>query len=106
MRALYNKNFEELGYVFGLKGYKVNPYSYFSIFDTDKYGYKTVVLKAKLDVFYKGLIGSFIQTTAKEFKVDKYGNYASILDDFFGGILGSQRVGDTLSSDYGLLENY
>ena len=105
MRALYNKQLEEQGYVFGVKGFKVNPYEYFTIIDTGKYGYKIVALKEKLDVFYKDLTESVIQVTVKEFKVDKYGNYAPIPDVLFGGEMGSQRVGDALPLDYGLIDN-
>jgi len=104
MRALYNEQLEEQGYVFGKKGYKVDPYNFFSIYDTNKYGYKTITLKEKLDIYYKGVIGSDIETSVTEFKIDKYGNYSPILDVFFGGAMGSQRLGDALPLNYGLIE--
>ncbi|MFP4844342.1 carboxypeptidase-like regulatory domain-containing protein [Winogradskyella sp. PE311] len=104
IRALYNKNLEEEGYIFGKKGLKVNPYEFFNIYDTDKFGYKTVTLKEKLDIFYKDVIESLIQTTGIEFKIDKYGNFSPVTDVLFGGNMGSQRIGDTLPSDYGLNE--
>jgi hypothetical protein len=102
IRALYNKQLEEEGYIFGIKGFVVNPYEYFTISNVDRYGSKTVVLKEKLDIFYNTNINSIIQTALPEFKIDKYGNYAPITDVFFGGNLGSQRLGDSLPLDYGL----
>ena len=102
MRALYNKELEEKGYIFGKKGLKVNPYDFFSIYDTDKYGYKTVSLKEKLDIFYKDVTESVIETSVTDFKVDKYGNYSPITDVLFGGNMGSQRIGDSLPLDYEL----
>jgi hypothetical protein len=105
IRALYNKLLEEEGYVFGNEGFKVNPYDFFSIYDADRYGYKTVILKEKLGVFYAGDKDSVIQTTVSQFYVDEYGNYTPIGGVLFGGDMGGQRVGDMLPSDYGLTMN-
>jgi len=105
MRALYTKNLEKEGYIFGSRGFKVNPYDFFTIYNTDNLGYKTVALKQKLDVFYKDVIASIIQTTTPEFRVDRYGNYDPITDVLFGGNMGSQRVGDALPLDFGLDKN-
>lgn len=102
MRALYSKQFKEEGYVFGVRGFVVNPYEHFTIFNTDNLGYKTVSLKKKLDIFYKDDSESVIQTNVSEFKVDKYGNYEPIPNVLFGGAMGSQRIGDSLPLDYGL----
>jgi hypothetical protein len=102
IRALYNKNLEEEGYIFGKKGLKVDPYDFFRI--NDKEGYKTVTLKEKLDIFYKKVVESVIQTSGNEFTIDKYGNFIPVNGIFFGGNMGSQRIGDTLPSDYGLNE--
>jgi hypothetical protein len=102
MRALYNKKLEEEGYIAGHKGFKVNPYEVFTIYNTDNLGFKTVTLKHKLDIFYKDDSESVIQTNVSEFKVDKYGNYEPIPNVLFGGAMGGQRVGDALPLDYGL----
>lgn len=102
IRALYNKQFKEEGYIFGVKGFVVNPYNYFSISIVDDYDCKTITLKEKLDIFYKDTIESIIQTSISEFKIDQYGNYAPIENVLFGGNMGSQRVGDSLPLDYGL----
>ncbi|MGK0323202.1 MAG: hypothetical protein ACJAR4_001237 [Psychroserpens sp.] len=102
IRALFNKQLEEEGYIFGVKGFVVNPYEYFTMSKIDEYGSKTIVLKEKLDIFYKGNIESIIQTPINQFKIDKYGNYSPIEGILFGGNMGSQRVGDSLPLDYGL----
>ncbi|MFT5243987.1 MAG: hypothetical protein ACJA1H_001690 [Glaciecola sp.] len=106
IRALYNKQLEEEGYILGVKGFKVDPYEYLTTSLKDEYGYKTVVLKEKLDIFYKGSKESIIKTTIPEFKIDNYGNYAPIADVLFGGNMGSQRLGDALPLDYGLDTDY
>lgn len=102
MRALYNKNIEEEGYMLASKGFKVDPYAFLTIYNTDNLGYKTVALKQKLDIFYNETVESIIETTIPEFRVDKYGNYAPIANVLFGGNMGSQRVGDALPLDFGL----
>nr|WP_321246486.1 carboxypeptidase-like regulatory domain-containing protein [uncultured Psychroserpens sp.] len=102
IRALFNKQLKENGYVFGAKGFVVDPYEYFSMSTVDDYGTKTVVLKEKLDIFYNGTIESIIQTSIPQFKIDNYGNYSPIEGVLFGGNMGSQRVGDSLPLDYGL----
>ncbi|MFK7831878.1 MAG: carboxypeptidase-like regulatory domain-containing protein [Winogradskyella sp.] len=104
MRALYNKNFEEEGYIFGKNKFKVNWNDFFTIYDTDNLGYKTVVLKEKLDIFYNQDKGSVIETAVDQFQVDQYGNYLPVVAVYFGGVMGTQRIGDLLPSDYGLNE--
>ena len=105
MRALYHRLLEEDGYVFGKAGFKVNPYDFFSIYDNDTHGYKTIILKEKLGVFYADDKDSAIQTKVTQFNVDEYGNYSPIVGVLFSGDMGRQRVGDMLPSDYGLTSN-
>ncbi|WP_040279331.1 carboxypeptidase-like regulatory domain-containing protein [Psychroserpens damuponensis] len=102
IRALYNKQLEDKGYIFGVEGFVVNPYDYFIMSKANSNGIKTVALKEKLDIFYKGTIESIIQTEVQYFKIDKFGNYSPIQDVLFGGNMGSQRVGDSLPLNYGL----
>jgi len=101
IRTLYNKQLEEEGYIFGVDGFKVNPYEYFTISGVDDHGHKTIALKQKLDIFYNDVVESIIQTRVIEFKIDKYGNYEPILDVLFGGNMGHQRIGDSLPLNYG-----
>ncbi|MFT4806114.1 MAG: hypothetical protein ACI9YE_003345 [Psychroserpens sp.] len=100
IRSLFNKQLQENDYVFGVKGFTVNPYEYFMLSTLNDYGYKTVTLKEKLNIFYKGTIASIIQTSTTQFKIDKYGNYAPIEDVIFGGDMGNQRIGDSLPLDF------
>lgn len=102
IRALYNKQLEEEGYVFGVKRFKVNPYEYFTISEVDDNGQKIVALKEQLDIYYRTDSVSIIQTTASEFIIDKYGNYTPIPHVLFGGDMGRQRIGDALPIDYKL----
>jgi len=100
MRALFHGSLDEDGYMFAQKRFTVNPYDFFTIYDTDAFGYKTVMLKEKLDIYYKVDQGSVIQTSVPKFNVDKYGNYSPIVGVYFSGVMGNQRVGDTLPLDY------
>ena len=105
MRALYEKQLTEEGYIFGKEGYKVKPYDYFIISDTiDDFGTKTVRLKEnRLDIFYNDVVESVIQVSVEKFNVDKYGNYNPIPNVLFGGNMGKQRLADSLPLDYGLV---
>jgi hypothetical protein len=105
MLALYNSAFKKEGYVFGKRGFKVDPYVFLTIYDTDTYGYKTIILKERLGVFYNSDKDSFLETNVTQFNVDKYGNYMPIIGVVFGSYIGNQRVGDMLPSDYGLTMN-
>lgn len=105
MRALYNSAFKMEGYVFGKRGLKVDPYDFLTIYDTDTYGYKTIILKERLGVFYNSDKDSFLETNVTQFNVDKYGNYMPIIGVVFGSYMENQRVGDMLPSDYGLTMN-
>lgn len=107
MRALYNKQLEEEGYIFGFKGFKVNPYDRFMIKDnTEGLEIKTVSLKDnRLDIFYNDVVDSVLQVSISEFVVDKYGNYEPIPNVLFGGTMGKQRIADSLPLDYKLIAN-
>lgn len=102
MRALYNKDLKNQDYVFGKKGFKVNPYEFFTISEANSKGVKTVKLKEKIDIFYKDVNESVMQVTIENFNIDVYGNYNPIPNVLFGGALGKQRIGDALPLDYGL----
>jgi hypothetical protein len=53
-------------------------------------------------VLYKKKHQSDIQLTADYFVIDAYGNYAPIPNLLFTGVMGSQRLGDSLPFDFGL----
>ena len=106
IRALYNKDLAAQDYVFGKKGFIVKPYDFFTISKADSEGLKRVkLLDNSLDIYYKDVKESVIETTISEFQIDKYGNYMPIQNVLFGGYLGRQRGGDALPLDYGLSKN-
>jgi len=45
-----------------------------------------------------------LQLEIDEFFIDTYGNYGPIIGVYFSGVMGNQRVGDTLPLDYGLYD--
>ncbi len=104
MRALYNKQLEEEGYIFGKEGFKVKPYDHFIIKDNaEGLDLKTISLKDnRLDIFYNDVVESIIEVSTTEFIVDKYGNYEPIPNVLFGGNMGKQRIADSLPLDYQL----
>lgn len=106
MRALYNKKFKEEGYIFGVKGFKVDPFKFFKISNADENNIKTITLIDKLDIFYEDASESVIQTSETNiFRVDEFGNYEEIPNVLFGGDMGNQRVGDLLPLNYKFTKN-
>ncbi len=102
MRALYNKNLKDEGYWIFYDKFRVDEWSYFKVEDLDDSNFKKVSLSSKVSILYNKEIQSEMELRIDEFYVDTYGNYSPILGVYFSGAMGSQRVGDTLPSDYGL----
>ena len=99
MRALYNKNFKEKGFVFSDGGFKISPYKHLSLSDADEKGLVTARLTKRMGIHYKG-ISSSIYPLAEEFKIDRYGNHQPVKSVLFAGAMGTQRVGDALPLDF------
>lgn len=103
MRAMYNNNLQEEGYVFGKKGFVIKNFDVYTISEANKQGLKTVKFKEnKIDIFYNVTAESILRVDVESFNIDVYGNYNPIPNVLFGGALGKQRVGDALPLDYGL----
>ncbi|MEN8885459.1 MAG: carboxypeptidase-like regulatory domain-containing protein [Winogradskyella sp.] len=102
MRSLYNKNLLDQGYWIFYDKFRINEWSYFSVEDLPNSDLKKVKLKTKVSILYNKDLQSELQLEVDEFIVDFYGNYTPIVGVYFSGNMGSQRVGDTLPSDYGL----
>ncbi|WP_296317032.1 carboxypeptidase-like regulatory domain-containing protein [Winogradskyella sp. UBA3174] len=102
IRALYNKNLENQGYLIFYDKFRVNEWSYFNVEDIVESNLKKVNLKTKVSILYKMDFQSELQLKVDHFFIDVYGNYSPIIGVYFSGYLGSQRVGDTLPSNYGL----
>ena len=102
MRSLYNKNLLDQGYWIFYDKFRINEWSYFSVEDLPNSDLKKVKLKTKVSILYNKDLQSELQLEVDEFIVDYYGNYTPIVGVYFSGNMGSQRIGDTLPSDYGL----
>ncbi|WP_299121803.1 carboxypeptidase-like regulatory domain-containing protein [uncultured Winogradskyella sp.] len=102
MRSLYNKNLRDEGYWIYYDKLRVEEWSYFTIEDITDSDLKKVKLKDKVTILYNKELQSELQIEVDEFFVDVYGNYTPIEGVYFSGIMGSQRVGDSLPLDYGL----
>jgi hypothetical protein len=61
-----------------------------------------VTLSDEVSILFNKETQSELQLDIDEFFVDTYGNYIPIIGLYFSGAMGSQRLGDTLPSDYGL----
>lgn len=102
MRSLYNKNLREEGYFIFYDGFVVNEWSYFNVELLVNSDFKKVTLKDKVSILYNKDFQSELHLEIDEFYVDIYGNYTPIIGLYFGGAMGTQRVGDTLPLDYGI----
>ncbi|WP_340154573.1 carboxypeptidase-like regulatory domain-containing protein [uncultured Winogradskyella sp.] len=102
MRSLYNENLRNEGYLIFYDGFGVDEWSYFSVESLVDSDFKKVTLKEKISILYNKDFQSELQLEIDEFYIDSYGNYTPIIGLYFGGAMGSQRVGDTLPLDYGI----
>ncbi|WP_282031195.1 carboxypeptidase-like regulatory domain-containing protein [Winogradskyella eximia] len=104
MRSLYNKNLKDEGYLIFYDGFVINEWSYFTVEAVENTDFKKVSLKENVSILYDKDFQSELQLEIDEFFIDTYGNYAPIIGVYFSGVMGNQRVGDTLPLDYGLYD--
>jgi len=102
MRSLFNKNLKTEGYWIFYDKFRVDEWSYFKVEDVEDSDFKSVKLDTKVSILFNKEVQSEIQLEVDKFFIDTYGNYTPIVGVYFSGAIGSQRVGDTLPSDYGL----
>ena len=102
LRSLYNKSLEENGYWIFHGKFRVNEWEYFKIKTIEETTLKKVSLVDKVSILYDKDIQSEIQIKVDHFVLDRFGNYSPIVGVYFSGALGSQRLGDSLPSDYGI----
>ncbi|WP_216746090.1 carboxypeptidase-like regulatory domain-containing protein [Paucihalobacter ruber] len=102
IRALYHQQLEEEQFQIFRNKFKVNPYEAFKITDVSDSNLKQVTFDKRLSVLYDKKHQSGIQLTADYFVIDAYGNYAPIANLLFTGVMGNQRLGDSLPFDFGL----
>jgi len=104
MRSLFDENLKEEGYWIFYDKFRVNEWSYFTIEPVIDSDFKKVTLSDEVSILFNKEIQSELQLDIDEFFIDTYGNYTPIIGLYFSGAMGSQRVGDTLPSDYGFSE--
>ncbi len=106
MRALYNKALSEEGYWIIYDKFKVNEWDFFTVETIENSDAKRVTLKDDVSIIFNMDLDlqSEFKLEIDEFFVDKYGNASPILGLYFGGVIGAQRLGNTLPLDYGLEE--
>ncbi len=102
MRSLFNENIREEGYAIYHDKFRVEEWDYFTIEPVIDSDFKKVTLSDKVSILFNKKAQSELVQDISEFFVDTYGNYTPIIGLYFGGAMGSQRVGDTVPSDYGL----
>jgi len=100
MRSLYNKSLNEEGYSIFHNKFRVDEWSFFTVETIEHQDLKKVTLKEKVTILFDKKNQSEIQLEIPEFYVDVYGNYAPVIGVYFSGVMGSQRIGDTLPLDY------
>jgi hypothetical protein len=102
IRALYHQQLEEEQFQIFRNKFKVNPYEAFKITAVTDSNLKQVTFDKRLSVLYNKKHQSDLQLTADYFVIDAYGNYAPIPNLLFIGVMGNQRLGDSLPFDFGL----
>ena len=102
MRSLYNENLKDEGYWIFYDKFRVDEWDYFKVKTITNSELKKVTLTNKVTILYNKDLQSELELKIEEFFVDIYGNYSPVVGLYFGGAMGSQRIGDTLPLDYGL----
>ncbi len=101
LRSLFEKNLEEEGYQIFYDKYRVDEWDYFTVEDMLNSDFKMVKLSADISVLYDKKHQSNMELKIPEFYLDVYGNYLPVVGLYFGGEMGSRRIGDMLPSDFG-----
>lgn len=102
MKSLYNSALEKNGYLIAYNGYKVDPWKHIKVESIENSEWKKVEFSEKLTILFENDEQSNIQLSSQFFYVDKYGNYSPIQNVLFSGVMGNQRLGDTLPLDFNL----
>ncbi|BAO75327.1 carboxypeptidase-like regulatory domain-containing protein [Winogradskyella sp. PG-2] len=102
MRSLFNHNIRVEDYAIFYKRFRVEEWDYFKVETVKDSDFKKVTLSDKVAILYNNKFQSGLELEIDEFFVDVYGNFTPVIGIYFSGVMGSQRLGDTLPSDYGL----
>jgi len=102
MRCLFNKSLRDEDFNIFYDKFQVDEWAFFKIEDIDNSSFKKVTLEKAVDILYDMKHQSKLNPMVSQFYVDQYGNYTPIVELLFSGVMGDQRIGDLLPSNYGL----
>ncbi|MDG5490854.1 carboxypeptidase-like regulatory domain-containing protein [Psychroserpens sp. SPM9] len=105
MRSLYRKSLRDEGFDIFHEKFQVDEWTFFNVETMPDSPFKKVTLKSTVDILFDMKDQSVLQPLVANFYVDQYGNYLPITELLFSGIMGNQRIGDLLPSNYGLDDN-
>jgi hypothetical protein len=100
MRSIFNQQLSEEKFDIYVNSFLVNPWEYIVVSPSENPDFKKVELKNKINILYNKARQSELQLAVSAFYIDKYGNYLPIQGVLFSGVMGDQRIGDILPSDY------
>ncbi|WP_299271909.1 carboxypeptidase-like regulatory domain-containing protein [uncultured Psychroserpens sp.] len=105
MRSLYHMNLKDAGFDIFHKKFKVNEWEFFKVEDINDSAFKKVTFETKVNILFKGKDQSVLTPLVSQFYIDEYGNYTPIPGLLFSGVMGDQRIGDLLPTNYGLKQD-
>ncbi|WP_298901427.1 carboxypeptidase-like regulatory domain-containing protein [uncultured Psychroserpens sp.] len=105
MRSLYHMNLKDAGFDIFHKKFKVNEWEFFKVEDINDSASKKVTFETKVNILFKGKDQSVLTPLVSQFYIDEYGNYTPIPGLLFSGVMGDQRIGDLLPTNYGLKQD-
>ncbi|MBF8151229.1 carboxypeptidase-like regulatory domain-containing protein [Winogradskyella sp. F6397] len=102
LRSLYNKNLRTEGYWIYHDKFRIEEWEYFLVEALENEDFKKVTLKENVSILFEKNDQSKIHLEVPEFYVDSYGNFTPVVGVYFSGVMGNQRIGDTLPLAFGL----
>ncbi|MCM4160714.1 carboxypeptidase-like regulatory domain-containing protein [Antarcticibacterium flavum] len=98
MRSLANGNLEENNFRIFKKSYEVPPYSPFRI-ETKKGLTKVELVEETINILHREIDQSSLKTSGS-FYIDNLGNHTPAQNVLFSGVMGNQRMAETLPLNY------
>jgi hypothetical protein len=102
MRSIVNNTLKKDGYKIFKGTIQVYPGLYILTEKLEGQNLTKVKVRYRLNILYNKKQQSAIESKVDTFTVDVFGNHSNISQVLFGGVMGDQRLGDTLPLDYGL----
>ncbi len=99
MRAIANENLKKEEYKILVGNIPVSPKRYIEVIKEEN-GFSKVRFRSPFSILYKNEYQSLVHSFVEYFSIDSFGNHAPSDLVRFGGVLGVQRMGDTLPLDY------